>query len=63
MKQEQHKYGNMLELLEDEMVHMWQSGEAQFVLKDDPEFIETILAAIFYQKHYWAQIGLIYGEA
>ena len=53
----------MMEHMEREMLHMWQSGEATFVLKDDPEFIETVLSAIFYQKEYWSELGLIYGIA
>ena len=60
---ELEKVGNMMEHMEREMIHMWQSGEASFVLKDDPAFIETVLSAIFYQKHYWSDLGLIYGEA
>jgi len=60
---ELEKVGNMMEHMEREMIHMWQSGEASFVLKDDPDFIETVLSAIFYQKHYWSDLGLVYGEA
>ena len=54
---------NMMEHMEREMLHMWQSGDAKKVLKDDPKFIKTVLSAIYYQKDYWSDLGLIYGNA
>ena len=43
---------------------MWELGDTPTVLKDDPEYIETIMTAIFYERHYWIQhVGLTIGEA
>jgi hypothetical protein len=57
-----HLTGDMMELMEQEMLFMWQSGEAKHILKNDPRFIEVVLSAIFYQKGYWKEMGLEYGE-
>ena len=61
MKHE-HLTGDMIELMEQEMLYMWGSGEIKEVLKDDPGFIRVVLSVIFYQKHYWEMMGLVYGE-
>jgi hypothetical protein len=60
----EHKHitNDMMELMEQEMLLMWQSGEAKHILKDDPGFIKVILSAIFYQKQYWKAMGLTFGE-
>ena len=53
-----------IEKLEADMKLMWELGDTPTVLKDDPEYIETIMTAIFYERHYWVQhVGLTIGEA
>jgi len=53
-----------IEKLEADMKLMWELGDTPEVLKDDPEYIETIMNAIFYERHYWIQhVGLVIGEA
>ena len=53
-----------IEQLEADMKLMWELGDTATVLKDDPEYIETIMTAIFYERHYWIQhVGLVIGEA
>ena len=53
-----------IEELEADMKLMWELGDTPTVLKDDPEYIETIMNAIFYERHYWIQqLGLTIGEA
>jgi hypothetical protein len=53
-----------IEQLEADMKLMWELGDTLTVLKDDPEYIETIMNAIFYERHYWIQhVGLVIGEA
>ena len=53
-----------IEKLEADMKLMWELGDTPTVLKDDPEYIETIMTAIFYERHYWIQhVGLTVGEA
>ena len=54
----------LIERLEADMKLMWELGDTPTVLKDDPEYIETIMTAIFYERHYWIQhVGLTIGEA
>ena len=36
-----HITNDMIELMEEEMLFMWQSGEAKHILKDDPGFIKV----------------------
>ena len=57
-----HITNDMMELMEQEMLLMWGSGEVKHILKDDPGFIKVILSAIFYQKQYWKAMGLTFGE-
>ena len=53
-----------IEKLEADMKLMWELGDTPTVLKADPEYIETIMTAIFYERHYWIQhVGLTIGEA
>ena len=53
-----------IEKLEADMKLMWELGDTPTVLKDDPDYIETIMTAIFYERHYWIQhVGLTVGEA
>ena len=55
---------NMIEQLEYDMKLMWELGDTPTVLKNDPEYIETVMTAIFYERHYWiTQIGMTIGEA
>ena len=53
-----------IEKLEADMKLMWELGDTPTVLKDDPEYIETIMTAIFYERHFWVlHVGLVIGEA
>lgn len=53
----------VIEDIEKEMVHMWGCDEALHVMKDDPEYIEIILTAIFYEKERFKALGMEVGEA
>tara|TARA_R100001377_G_scaffold39007_1_gene21727 strand:+ start:270 stop:458 length:189 start_codon:yes stop_codon:yes gene_type:complete len=52
----------MLEVIEQEMVLMWLENEIPILLKEDEEFVETIIHSIMLEKNYWQQIMQI-GEA
>ena len=53
-----------IEKLETDMKLMWELGDTPEVLRDDPEYVEIIMTAIFYERHYWIQqVGLVIGEA
>ena len=53
-----------IEQLEADMKLMWELGDTPEVLRDDPEYVEIIMTAIFYERHYWIQqVGLTIGEA
>jgi len=52
----------MLEVIEQEMVLMWRENEIPILLKEDEEFVETIIHSIMLEKNYWQQIMQI-GEA
>jgi hypothetical protein len=50
--------------LESDMKLMWELGDTLKVLEDDPEYIEVVMTAIFYERHYWIKhMGLTIGEA
>ena len=45
------------------MVQMWSLGEAEFVLKNDPEYMTMILTAVHYEKDHFRALGMVIGEA
>ena len=46
----------MLEVIEQEMVHMWMNNEEiPKLLKEDENFVETIILSIMLEKTYWQQ--------
>jgi len=46
----------MLEVIEQEMVHMWMDDvEIPKLLTEDEEFVETIIYSIMLEKNYWRQ--------
>ena len=50
--------------MEREMKAMWDSGEVKAILKDDKEFIYTIMTALhFERRRFQKEIGVIIGEA
>lgn len=50
--------------MEREMKAMWDSGEVTHILKNDKEFIYTIMTALhFERKRFQKEIGVIIGEA
>jgi len=53
---EQSKAFAMLEVIEQEMIQMWMDAkEIPELLKDDEEFVQTIVSAIMLEKNYWQQ--------
>ena len=49
--------------IESQMVQMWSLGEAEFVLKNDPEYMTMILTAVHYEKDHFRALGMVIGEA
>ena len=57
------KIQDIIHDIESQMVQMWSLGEAEFVLKNDPEYITMILTAVHYEKDHFRALGMIVGEA
>ena len=57
------KIQDIIHDIESQMVQMWSLGEAEFVLKNDPEYMTIILTAVHYEKDHFRALGMIVGEA
>ena len=57
------KIQDIIHDIESQMVQMWSLGEAEFVLKNDPEYMTMILTAVHYEKDHFRALGMIVGEA
>ena len=57
------KIQDIIHDIELQMVQMWSLGEAEFVLKNDPEYMTMILTAVHYEKDHFRALGMIVGEA
>ena len=53
---------HMLEKVEQEMIQMWLYDEIPQLIKDDSEFVSTILSAIMLERSYWMKF-MVVGEA
>jgi hypothetical protein len=53
---------HMLEIVEQEMIQMWLHDEIPQLIKDDSEFVSTILSAIMLERSYWMKF-MVVGEA
>ena len=56
------KIQDIIHDIESQMVQMWSLGEAEFVLKNDPEYT-MILTAVHYEKDHFRALGMVIGEA
>ena len=52
---------HMLEIVEQEMIQMWLYDEIPQLIKDDSEFVSTILSAIMLERSYWMKF-MVVGE-
>ena len=57
------KIQDIIHDIESQMVQMWSLGEAEVVLKNDPEYMTMILTAVHYEKDHFRALGMIVGEA
>ena len=57
------KIQDIIHDIESQMVQMWSLGEAEFVLKNDPEYMTMILTAVHYEKDHFRALGMVIGEA
>ena len=62
MKEMQH-ISDVIEEIESEMVTMWACDEATYVMEHDPEYIEIVLTAVFYEKERFKTLCMVIGEA
>ena len=62
MKEMKH-ISEVMEEIESEMITMWGCDEALHVMKTDPEYIEVIITAIFYEREHFKALGMIVAEA
>ena len=58
-----NKLHEIINNIESQMVQMWSLGEAEFVLKNDPEYMTMILTAVHYEKDHFRALGMVIGEA
>jgi len=63
MKDNIQHLSEVIEDIEKEMINMWGCDEALHVMKSDPEYIEIVLTAVFYEKEHFKALGMIVGEA
>ena len=57
------KIQDIIHDIESQMVQMWSLGEAEFVLKNDPEYMTMIRTAVHYEKDHFRALGMVIGEA
>ena len=57
------KIQDIIHDIESQMVQMWSLCEAEFVLKNDPEYMTIILPAVHYEKDHFRALGMVIGEA
>ena len=44
---------DVIEIIEQEMISMWATGEIPHLLKNDPEFVKVITEGIYMEKSFW----------
>ena len=53
---------DIIEIIEQEMISMWNTGEIPILLKKDPEFVQVIREGLMLERSFWSQ-SMVVGEA
>ena len=53
---------DIIEIIEQEMISMWNTGEIPILLKKDPEFVQVIMEGLMLERSFWSQ-KMVVGEA
>ena len=53
---------DIIEIIEQEMISMWNTGEIPILLKRDPEFVQVIMEGLMLERSFWSQ-NMVVGEA
>ena len=53
---------DIIEIIEQEMISMWNTGEIPILLKKDPEFVQVIMEGLMLERSFWSQ-NMVVGEA
>jgi len=53
---------DIIEIIEQEMISMWNTGEIPILLKKDPEFVQVIMEGLMLERSFWSQ-SMVVGEA
>ena len=53
---------DIIEIIEQEMISMWNTGEIPYLLKKDPEFVQVIMEGLMLERSFWSQ-SMVVGEA
>ena len=57
---------NLIERIESDMIAMWalvEIDELLDMIEDDPEYISTMMKAMFYEREHYEALGMVIGEA
>ena len=53
---------DIIEIIEQEMISMWNTGEIPILLKKDPEFVQVIMEGLTLERSFWSK-NMVVGEA
>jgi len=53
---------DIIEIIEQEMISMWNTGEIPILLKKDPEFVQVIMEGLMLERSFWSK-NMVVGEA
>ena len=53
---------DIIEIIEQEMISMWNTGEIPILLKKDPEFVQVIREGLMLERSFWSK-NMVVGEA
>tara|TARA_R100000742_G_C4264660_1_gene82590 strand:+ start:115 stop:312 length:198 start_codon:yes stop_codon:yes gene_type:complete len=53
---------NIIEIIEQEMMLMWATGEIPYLLEHDPEFVDVIMDGVMLERSFWRKC-MVVGEA
>ena len=63
MRKNKHKDIEILEVIEQEMLFLWEDDkEIPHLLEKDEDFVKVITSAIMLERPYWSQF-MVVGEA
>ena len=53
---------DIIEIIEQEMISMSNTGEIPILLKKDPEFVQVIMEGLMLERSFWSK-NMVVGEA